>query len=339
MRIALTTSVSVLLALAVPAQEKKGFTEATVNEVTQQANDALQAQDFEAAATAFKKLVQMQPKNARAWHLLGYSLHGAGKLDEALKYHLKAAEFPEVTGVATYNVACVHALKGETEEAIEWLIKAQERGFNNPDQLIIDPDMDSLRDDPRFKKIMEKMKANASVDAGTGAVQVFAPSTERHGQRLFFWSGNSSPGQVVIDYGAPTWKDSYSSQIENMAGRRWRLGSNFWTVLDTNVDLEVAGVKVPAGAYYLTAEITDDGKYLLAFNDPAEIRKKKLDAFQAQKTEGGIVVGLEHSETDEVADKLEITLVPDEQHTTKADLVIHFGPHRFTAPVGVALEK
>jgi hypothetical protein len=98
---------------------------------------------FTTAAANFKRLTQANPKDAQAWHMLGYSLHAAGKLDEALPVHLKATEFPETAPAATYNVACVHALKGQTDQAFLWLEKAVAAGFDDAEQLRRDEDFAS----------------------------------------------------------------------------------------------------------------------------------------------------------------------------------------------------
>jgi DUF2911 family protein len=49
-------------------------------------------------------------------------------------------------------------------------------------------------------------------------------------------------------------------------GKTWRLGKDFWTVLDTNVPLKIAGKEVAAGTYYLGLFRSADGSaWSLAF--------------------------------------------------------------------------
>jgi len=59
--------------------------------------------------------------------------------------------------VAAYQIAQVYAWRGETEKAFEWLQIA----FDNHDTgmlgLLVDPLLNSLRDDPRFKTLIAKM--------------------------------------------------------------------------------------------------------------------------------------------------------------------------------------
>ena len=55
----------------------------------------IQAEEFEQAAEVFHKIVKADPDNSRGWHFLGYSLHAAGNLTDALPCHLMAAEFEQ----------------------------------------------------------------------------------------------------------------------------------------------------------------------------------------------------------------------------------------------------
>lgn len=316
-----------LVAGALPAQTKAD------------AAAAFQAQEWEKAAAAYKKVVEKDDKDSQAWHRLGFSLHALGKLDEALKAHVKCASFSDnIAPIGAYNAACVHALKGETEKAFAWLHKAKSKGFNNQNQLDIDTDMDNLRDDPRFKEFYKSLGASAA----KAPVNAFVGTATRTESRVFFWNGTSSPGQMVLNYGPVAWKDTYAKQVESpkFLNRRWRLGSNSWTSYEANIGIKMGGQKIPAGRYYLTLEKKEDG-FFLAFNDPAKIRAKKIDAFQANQTKGGIEVQLSHkeSESDSVAKKLEISFSKDPADAARGKLRIHFGPHTLTGKYVTELAK
>jgi hypothetical protein len=43
----------------------------------------------------------------------------------------------------------------------------------------------------------------------------------------------------------PGRNNSRCNPRDKPAGKRWRFGENFWTTLDTNMELTIGGVKVP----------------------------------------------------------------------------------------------
>jgi tetratricopeptide (TPR) repeat protein len=334
MRSLLATLVAGLLAVSAIAQEK-----VDVGALKEKADAAMSNQDWGTAAAVLKKVTEADPKDGVSWLKLGYSLHADKKLDEALKIHLKAAEFPEVAPIATYNVACVYALQGDKDKAFTWLGKAVELGFSQPDQLANDTDMDSLRDDPRFKDLVAKVKEQAG--SGGGRVQAFTPApTERRSARLAFFSQAGSPGQLAIDYGPVVWNDKYDALVgaEKMNGKQWRLGKDFWTNLDSSLALTIGGVDVPAGYYYLTVRQLPENKFALVMHDANEVKQQHLDPFVADKVTGGIECPLEYAKVDAKADKLAITVSLDKGSKGKAgELKIHFGNHELSAKLGITM--
>ncbi len=157
MRILLAFLSCGLLFAAACAQEGRGDLEA----LRREANQAVQAENWDAAASAFRRLVEADPNDGDAWHMLGYSLHSGGKLDEALPAHIRATEFPQVASTAAYNAACAYARKGEKDKAFEWLEKAMAFGFSQGEVVELDSDLESLRADPRFQPLVARLKARA----------------------------------------------------------------------------------------------------------------------------------------------------------------------------------
>jgi tetratricopeptide (TPR) repeat protein len=90
--------------------------------------------------------------------------------DEALELHDKKKDydksvrlfkkvyyqFPKdpVGFTSAYNVACGYALAGKKEEALDWLEIALAAGFKKIDHLRKDPDLDSLRNEKRYKRLL-----------------------------------------------------------------------------------------------------------------------------------------------------------------------------------------
>ncbi|HEX7572744.1 MAG TPA: protein kinase [Bacteroidota bacterium] len=54
------------------------------------------------------------------------------------------------------DIACVHAVRGETQEAIRWLQKAQDAGWTESAIAMKDPLMEGLRKNPNFLEVLAK---------------------------------------------------------------------------------------------------------------------------------------------------------------------------------------
>src|SRR5436853_4671516 len=81
-------------------------------------------------------------------------------------------------------------------------------------------------------------------------------SPERGTTRVGYWNNekNMGAGQFAIDYGRPVWRKEYedTAKFDAMTkGKVYRFGSNFWTTLDTDMPLTIAGKTIPAGSWYL----------------------------------------------------------------------------------------
>jgi serine/threonine-protein kinase len=59
---------------------------------------------------------------------------------------------------AAYRIATFHALDGRTDQAIEWLERAISMGNENYPWFMSNPNWEHMRDEPKFKAIMEKLR-------------------------------------------------------------------------------------------------------------------------------------------------------------------------------------
>lgn len=60
---------------------------------------------------------------------------------------------------ATYNIACLYALGGKSDEAVKWLRETATKGFPSYTLFARDPYLDRIRQAPEFIRFMEEMKA------------------------------------------------------------------------------------------------------------------------------------------------------------------------------------
>jgi len=139
-------AITALDSAPLPAQDEGAPT-------VQRAIQHLQRQEHDAAAAVLRAVVEREPDNARAWSLLGFALHSAGRLDAAIEAHLMAAEFEATAPTAMYNAGLAYALKGELDQAFHWLREAKATGKVDLTRIHFDPDSENLRDDPRYAEL------------------------------------------------------------------------------------------------------------------------------------------------------------------------------------------
>jgi Tetratricopeptide repeat/FG-GAP-like repeat/FG-GAP repeat len=119
-----------------------------------QAMARLQAQDPAGALAIAEQVVAREPSNARAWRVLGIAAKGTKDLDRALAAFQKSVEIEPANPAGFYNTGCIYALKSDRDSAFESLGKAKATRKIDMTQIQTDPDLASLRDDPRFTALL-----------------------------------------------------------------------------------------------------------------------------------------------------------------------------------------
>ena len=200
---ALTRSVSVVLCVfAICAFSLSGCSEKTVKAAKASDDDSnlgfnyLQeyaAGNFEAAIPYIREKLEANPKDAREWFRLGYGLHETGVFDEAIEAYNKAAELdPGQRRFAYYNWACALAMQGKKEPALERLKRAVDIGFNRKKTIVDDPDLDSLKNDPRFTEIVKSI----TPPEGSGE---FVSETTEFDFVVGNWNLNNGENQKILN--------------------------------------------------------------------------------------------------------------------------------------------
>ena len=88
---------------------------------------------------------------------MGNAYARAGRLIDAQDAIRKLKVRARKDGVGTYEVALVYAGLGEGDEAFAWLERAYQVRDKGLTFLKIDPCLDPLRSDPRFKNLLSRM--------------------------------------------------------------------------------------------------------------------------------------------------------------------------------------
>ena len=84
----------------------------------------------------------------------------SGKTAEALPLFRQAWEQGVRDQGILYDAACAAALEGQKAEALTWLERVAEAGFAESNHMKTDPDLASVREDPAFARILERVAAN-----------------------------------------------------------------------------------------------------------------------------------------------------------------------------------
>jgi eukaryotic-like serine/threonine-protein kinase len=157
---------------------------------TGQGTPYLHARDYNAAITRYKRAIRIDPTFAQAHRSLAWAyLFKGGLIEEALeeigialslsnedpmsstllayasaaagneeqaRAILKRIEEDSRSYVSPYDVATVHVALGEYEEALDRIEEAIRQRSSRVTAMKVDPALDPLRDDPRFRRLLAR---------------------------------------------------------------------------------------------------------------------------------------------------------------------------------------
>ena len=168
---------------------------------------------------------------------------------------------------------------------------------------------------------------------------------DRASARVLYWNRakDEAAGQFAINYGRPVWKSVYedAAKFDGMTkGKIWRMGSNFWTVLDSCLPLKISGKYIAPGYYYLGVHRSPDGaKWSLAFIDPQRVRAAHIDAFQIERAPVAFEVPVAIAQPRSKPEKLTIELSYTPKDMRHVTLDIAWGTLALTAPIEVTVAE
>ena len=117
-------------------------------------DDAREA--YRRSMIAAEKHLELHPDDARALYSGANCLCRLGERVRSLDWARRALAIdPEDCGIL-YNVACVYALQDKADEAIDCLQKAMAHAHWYKRWIQHDPDLNNLRDHPRFQALLER---------------------------------------------------------------------------------------------------------------------------------------------------------------------------------------
>ena len=109
----------------------------------------------ERMAEVLRQQLERVPEDVRARILLATSLARRGQdTDEAIRHLQTAVALRPGDPSTLYNAACTYGVLGKKPEALETVKKAFTSGYSNTVWAAKDSDLDCLRDDPEFRKLV-----------------------------------------------------------------------------------------------------------------------------------------------------------------------------------------
>ena len=118
----------------------------------------LQSGQWDAAAAAFREAIALSDSPALAVAGLGAVAAGRGRPDEARAVLADLAKMAEAGYVSPVAFVMVYAALGDADSAFDWLDRAVDERRGWLVYLNVEPMLDPLRGDPRFRRLLQRMR-------------------------------------------------------------------------------------------------------------------------------------------------------------------------------------
>lgn len=118
--------------------------------------------NYDRAIASLSKTIRAYPSYPHAYFYLGVAHWEKGDPDRGVEQFFKVIELYPQESAAYYNIACYYSIKGVTDLALVWLEKALKAGFAQFEHMETDSDLDAIRRQPRYAKLVLKYKKLAA---------------------------------------------------------------------------------------------------------------------------------------------------------------------------------
>jgi len=105
-----------------------------------------------------EKRLELHPEDVYTLLDGAYSLADLGERERSLEWAARVLEAHTEDGLILYNLACFFSIGGEIEPALDALERSYEAGLSDPDWMAQDSDLDNIRDQARYKALVERME-------------------------------------------------------------------------------------------------------------------------------------------------------------------------------------
>ncbi|MFO1054448.1 MAG: hypothetical protein U1F36_19680 [Planctomycetota bacterium] len=161
-------------------------------------------------------------------------------------------------------------------------------------------------------------------------VQVFGGTGSRMASTKIFFD-KALVGMICVQFGQPEWKDSYDGMMDKLKGKQLRLGKDFWTTLNNTIPMDIGGVSVAPGSWYLGLHCDDKGAFSLLVIDQKPADEAGWGPFMPGPWKATYTVPLTMAATDKVQELMLVEI--NGEDAAKLTFEVHWGMHKLSAPV------
>jgi adenylate cyclase len=105
-----------------------------------------------------ERILDLNPLDGRALSLGSNALYEDGQTQRAMEWSQRSLELHPDDVCVLVNAACLQVRAGMKTRALDLLERAFEHGWGKRAWIEQDPDYDAVRDDPRFRQLLGKLK-------------------------------------------------------------------------------------------------------------------------------------------------------------------------------------
>ncbi len=119
--------------------------------------ERLEPLGYEFLAEILTRATERDSSNVTALAELAHVLTRSGRLEEGLAVDYRLVRLVPENPTVHYNLACSLALLERLDAALDALERAVELGYDDPDHLVSDEDLVSLRPQARFAALVRRL--------------------------------------------------------------------------------------------------------------------------------------------------------------------------------------
>jgi tetratricopeptide (TPR) repeat protein len=221
---------------------------------------AAKAQQWPQAVALYKQAVEKDPSDGASWYELGAAALKVNDARTAISAFENSLQLKNRPAFSAYNLACAHARLGEKDKALDQLDSLAK--LNAPFATLVEGDSDfaSLRHEPRYADIVQRMK------------DVLTPCEKDPINRQFdFWVGD---WEVFDTRGTRTGTSHVERSldgcliIENWEARLGDKGKSFNTYNPGTHKWQQYWVSSTGGVTFYEGEFKDDSMRFVGTNNP-----------------------------------------------------------------------